>query len=122
MPVTRLKWLRAAVLALYALAVSALGVTHRPPAGLDAHGWQALAGQDATVLCLSHQGGEAPTVSSAPCDACLLMAAPGLPPAAADAIPAVFFSAERPSPGAEQVCPAQRASGSHRPRAPPASV
>jgi hypothetical protein len=118
MSVTRRKWLRAVVIALYAMAVAALGFGHRPPAVFEAVDGIGLAAHDATLLCLSHAGGEPPHVSPAHCDACLLTSAPGLV-SVPTAIPIEFRVSQRARTAPEIAWAACSVASANRARAPP---
>lgn len=89
----RTQTIRSWVLALYALASFGMGFAHkRLEIPLTTPDLSAYALPDGTlpVLCLTPKGGDpgAPSHVHAPCQACLLTSAPGLPPVLRNTVPA----------------------------------
>jgi len=116
---TRFTWLRAVVIALYAMAASALGLGHKPALVSATLGWAGFVAHDATLLCLSHDSGDKPSSLASHCDACLLTSAPGLAPATASSFTIAFLSSECRYPFAEAACSARFVDCGNRARAPP---
>lgn len=89
----RTQTIRSGVLALYALASLGMGFAHKrleiPSAAPDLSAF-ALPDGTLPVLCLTPKTGDpgAPSHVHAPCQACLLTSAPGLPPILRNTIPA----------------------------------
>jgi hypothetical protein len=104
-PLARLRGARDIALALailYAVLSAVVGVVHRAPAGAAGTAVVTLEDGSLAVICVG--GGPDPATSAAtPCDACLLAAAPGLPPdpQPVAAPPSASVAADRPPLRAE---------------------
>ena len=119
----RIKEIRLAVSALYALASLLLVAGHQPRPAKAAPDLSALTLPDGTtpVLCTSRGLTDSHSdIDSTGCEACRLTAAPGLGPVAAPAVPAPSFCQIALAPANGDVLAGRLATSTAEARAPPA--